>query len=304
MKINDTAQLIVPRLLDSWPLPQPHGDGDKDTRGRVLVIGGAPEMPGAIILAATAVLRSGAGKLQIATCASIAPHVAVAVPEARVFALPETSTGGIAPAASAELAERAKAVDAVLIGPGMLDEAATGALLDQLLPELEQTVLVLDAIALTCEPRPERAPARHARNAILTPHAGEMATLLGIDKAAVAADPAGVAREAAAAFGSVIVLKGGTTYIAAPDGTLYQYASGNIGLATSGSGDTLAGVVAGLAARGTAPVQAAGWGVYLHGEAGNQLATRMGRLGYLARELLDEIPPLMNHFDPDRAAAH
>jgi ADP-dependent NAD(P)H-hydrate dehydratase len=102
----------------------------------------------------------------------------------------------------------------------------------------------------------------------------------------------------------VIVLKGGNTYIAAPDGALYQYTSGNVGLATSGSGDTLAGVVAGLAARGTPPVQAAGWGVYLHGEAGNQLAKRMGRLGYLARELLDEIPPLMNHFGQDRSAAH
>lgn len=303
-KINDTVQPIEPKLLDGWPLPQPDDDGDKDTRGRVLVIGGAPEMPGAIILAATAALRSGAGKLQIATGSSIAPHVAVAVPEARVFALPETSTGGIAPTASAELVERANHVETILIGPGMVDEGATRALLEQLLPQLEHTVLVLDAITLTCEMRPERAPARKARNAILTPHAGEMATLLGIDKATVTADPSGVARKAAAAFGAVIMLKGGTTYIAAPDGTLYQYTSGNVGLATSGSGDTLAGVVAGLTARGTPAVHAAGWGVYLHGEAGNQLAKRMGRLGYLARELLDEIPPLMNHFGQDRTAKH
>jgi hydroxyethylthiazole kinase-like uncharacterized protein yjeF len=302
-KTNGAPQPIVPKLLGGWPLPQPDDDGDKDMRGRVLVLGGAPEMPGAVVLAATAALRSGAGKLQIATCSSIAPHVALAVPEARVFALPETSAGGIEPTAAAELVERANQVDAMLIGPGMVDEAATRALLDQLLPRIDRAVLVLDAIALTCELRPERAPVRRAKNAILTPHAGEMATLLGMEKAAVNADPSGVARQAAADLGAVIILKGGDSYIAAPDGALYQYTSGSVGLATSGSGDTLAGVVAGLAARGTPAVQAAGWGVYLHGEAGNQLAKRMGRLGYLARELLAEIPPLMNRFAQDRFAA-
>jgi ADP-dependent NAD(P)H-hydrate dehydratase len=303
-KTSDAAQPVVPKLLDGWPLPQPDDDGDKDTRGRVLVVGGAPEMPGAVILAATATLRSGAGKLQIATSRSIASHVAVAVPEARVFALPETSAGGIEPSATTELVERANQVEALLIGPGMVDEAATRVLLAQLLPQLDRTVVVLDALALTCEVRPECAPARLARNAILTPHAGEMATLVGLDKAAVSSNPSGVAHKAAAALGAVIVLKGANTYIAAPDGALYQYSSGNVGLATSGSGDTLAGVVAGLAARGAPPVQAAGWGVYLHGEAGNQLAKRIGRIGYLARELLDEIPPVMNRIARDRSAGH
>src|SRR5881398_3354369 len=89
-------RLIAPRLLRDWPLPQPDAAGDKEARGRVLVIGGSPEMPGAVVLAATAAARAGAGKLQIATCRSVAPHVAVAVPEARVFALPETRTGALA----------------------------------------------------------------------------------------------------------------------------------------------------------------------------------------------------------------
>jgi ADP-dependent NAD(P)H-hydrate dehydratase len=285
---------ITPELLQAWPLPQPDGDGDKDMRGRVLVVGGSPEMPGAIILAATAALRSGAGKLQIATCRSIAPHVAIAVPEARVFALPETPAGGIDPQAAAELAERASQVETTLLGPGMLDEAGTRALLEQFLPQLDHTLVVLDAIALSCGIHIETILAGCAANTILTPHAGEMATMLGVDKAAVLADPPGVVRQAAARLSAVIALKGGVTFIAAPDGALYQYRSGDVGLATSGSGDTLAGIVAGLAARGAAPIQAASWGVYLHGAAGNQLAKRMGRTGYLARELLDEIPLVMN----------
>jgi ADP-dependent NAD(P)H-hydrate dehydratase len=299
-KSIDTAkqagERVTPELLQAWPLPQPDEAGDKDARGRVLIIGGSAEMPGAIILAATAALRSGAGKLRIATCRSIAPHVGVAVPEARVFALPETRAGGIDPCAASDLAGRANQVDTTLLGPGMVDEAGTRALLEEFLPRLDQIVLVLDAITLSCGMRMEMALAGCAADRILTPHAGEMATMLGLDKAAVTDDAPGVARQAAARLGAVIALKGGTTCIAAPDGALYRYPGGDVGLATSGSGDTLAGIVAGLAARGASPIQAAVWGVYLHGAAGNQLAQRMGRLGYLARELLDEVPPVMNHF--------
>ena len=129
--------------------------------------------------------------------------------------------------------------------------------------------------------------------AVLTPHAGEMASLLGQDKTHVERDPAGAARRAAADLGAVVALKGASTHIADPAGTLLRYDGGRVGLATSGSGDTLAGLVAGLAARGAAPLDAAAWGVFLHGEAGNALARRVGPIGYLARELLDEVPPIM-----------
>src|SRR5215210_6643280 len=101
------ALLITPRLLRVWPLPQPETDGDKEDRGRVLVVGGAPEMPGAVVLAATAALRAGAGKLRIATCRSIAQAVAVAVPEARVIALPETKAGALAVSAARKIIEHA-----------------------------------------------------------------------------------------------------------------------------------------------------------------------------------------------------
>jgi ADP-dependent NAD(P)H-hydrate dehydratase len=109
----------------------------------------------------------------------------------------------------------------------------------------------------------------------------------------VEAAPAELALGAAKQFGAVVVLKGSTSWIATPDGSLYRYDGGNVGLATSGSGDTLAGIVAGLSARGAPPLEAVAWGVYLHGSAGRALARRMGALGFLARELLAEIPPLL-----------
>ncbi|HEY0546226.1 MAG TPA: NAD(P)H-hydrate dehydratase [Pyrinomonadaceae bacterium] len=283
-----------------WPLPQPDADGDKEDRGRVLVIGGASELPGAVILAATAALRAGAGKLQIATCRSIAQAVAVAVPEARVFALAETKHGAIAASAASQIAEHAKEAQAVLIGPGMVDEKAVTGLMKSVLPHLKDTTVVLDATALSCFAGAPDFLSRSKVNAILTPHAGEMAGMLKIDKSEVARDPLSIARDAAVELHAVIALKGRETYVIAPDGEAYVNRAGNVGLATSGSGDTLSGIIAGLSARGADSLRAAAWGVYLHARAGDRLAKRMGRLGFLARELLDEIPALMSELDKQK----
>ncbi len=287
------AREITPGVLRRWPLPEPDEGGDKEGRGRALVVGGAPELPGAIILAATAVLRAGAGKLQIATPESIALAIGVAVPEALVVALPQARSGGIDPRAADTILGLAAGAEATLIGPGMVDESATHALLERVLPRLDAATLILDAKALTCGFDTAHSLHGFSGSAILTPHAGEMASLLGIDKAEVSADPLGAARRAARELGAIVALKGAETQIAAPDGEAYANRTGNVGLATSGSGDTLAGIITGLAARGTSPLQAALWGVYLHGAAGERLAKRIGRLGFLARELLDEVPALM-----------
>jgi hydroxyethylthiazole kinase-like uncharacterized protein yjeF len=283
------------------PLPQPGKEGDKEERGRVLVVGGATEMPGAIILAGVAALRAGAGKLQIATCRSIAQAVAVAVPEARVFALPETRAGALAVSGAGEISERAKEVNAVLIGPGMIDEGAVVRLVQKLLPQLGKATVVLDAAALSCFAETPQCLHDLDRKAILTPHAGEMATMLGTDKNAVTRDPLGTARKAARSFRAVVALKGAETHIAA-HGVSKSYCNraGNVGLATSGSGDTLSGIITGLAARGATPLQAAVWGVYLHARAGDALAKRIGQMGYLARELLAEVPAVMSKLEERR----
>jgi hydroxyethylthiazole kinase-like uncharacterized protein yjeF len=279
-------------------LPQPDDAGDKEERGRILVVGGAPQMPGAVILAATAALRAGAGKLQIATAASVAAHVGTAVPEAYIVTLPELKSGALASAAAKEIVEHANKVQAVLVGPGMVDEEATVRLMKTVLQQLTCPVVILDAAPLALFAEEKRILHDLPVTSILTPHAGEMASMLAMDKERITHDPLGIARRAAAEFDAIVALKGAETFIAAPprlgSESFVNSAAGNVGLATSGSGDTLSGIIAGLVARGVVPLHAAVWGVYLHGAAGDKLAARMGRLGFLARELLAEIPELMN----------
>jgi hydroxyethylthiazole kinase-like uncharacterized protein yjeF len=178
----------------------------------------------------------------------------------------------------------------------MLDEEAAAALTSNLLDCDPGSAFVLDAGALGGLKDVAAVLARHGGRTVITPHAGEMANLLGMDKHDVLRRPAEIAGEAATLLHCVVALKGARTYIAAPDGGSWTYSDGNVGLATSGSGDTLAGIVAGLLARGVAPLEAAQWGVFLHGEAGNRLAQSRGPLGFLARELLAEIPGIMAEF--------
>ncbi|CAO3353778.1 NAD(P)H-hydrate dehydratase [Azospirillum melinis] len=288
---------VTAELLHGMPLPQPDGHGDKEARGRVLVVAGSVPVPGGALLAGIGVLRAGAGKLQIATAASIAPHLGLALPEALVAGLPETADGEIAPDSARALSERASRCDTVLIGPGMMNEAAVADLTAELLTHLEAgeggPCFVLDAGALAGLRRNAGALHRHEGRVVITPHAGEMAGLLGCSRDRVDADPLGCARQVADQLKAVVALKGSCTRIVAPDGRAWAYRGGTVGLATSGSGDTLAGIVTGLLARGASPEQAAIWGVYLHGEAGNRLTRRIGPLGFLARELLAEIPAVM-----------
>jgi hydroxyethylthiazole kinase-like uncharacterized protein yjeF len=305
-----TVHDIDAAFLAGWPLPQPHAGGDKEIRGHVLILGGSREMPGAVILAATAAMRAGAGKLTIATGASVAQLVALAIPEARVIGLEEHDTDGFRLDALASLDPLTDRVDAMLVGPGMRDEARTARLVHALLPELDKAEvnLVLDACgmdALLHRPQgwPDDQPLRFKRPVVLTPHCGEMAHLTGHDKDQLVQAPDDPAQAAARDWNAVVALKGRRTVIAAPDGTLWQHAgAGNVGLAASGSGDVLAGIIAGLAARGAPPAQAACWGVALHARAGDRLAARMGTLGYLARELPGEIPALLEQLGGKNAA--
>ena len=287
--------VITPALLRrGWRLPQPDEGGDKEERGRVLVVGGERETPGAIVLAAEAALRAGAGKLRIAAPRGVAQTVAAAVPEARVFGLPETRAGVMDSGAAEKIVELANGVQAVLVGPGMIDERAAARLMKKVLPRLGRATLILDAAALAfLKPAGNSAPSLNPQT-VLTPNADEMAELVGESLASVRRDPAARARRAALDFRAVVALKGRETAIASPaDPRVYCNRAGNVGLATSGSGDVLAGLIAGLAARGAAPLQAAVWGVYLHARAGDRLAQQVGPLGYLARELSREVPRLL-----------
>ncbi|HEX6041498.1 NAD(P)H-hydrate dehydratase [Longimicrobium sp.] len=285
---------ITAESLRRMPLPSLDDDADKDARGRVLIVGGAVENPGGLLLAAEAAIRAGAGKLQLATADAIAPLVAIAVPEARVFALPASGSDGLDRRGAPDLAEKADRVNALLIGPGLVDEDAAGRFTREVLRRIEKPAVVLDAGGLAALREDPDALARLEGRAVLTPHAGEMAQLLGVERDDIAADPVSAARRAVERFGAVVALKGAETVIAAPDGSLLRYDGGGVGLATSGSGDVLGGIVCGLLARGANPLCAAAWGVFLHGEAGNALAARYGAVGFLARELPGEVPRILH----------
>lgn len=140
------AHVVSPKLLRDWPPPT--SDSGEAPRARVLVVGGAAQTPGAAMLAAEAVLRAGAGKLQIATAASLGAHVAVALPEALVRGLPEQEEGYVAADAADSIIDLAEEADVVLLGPGLMGQDDSLALTKRILTTVECTV-VLDALALT-----------------------------------------------------------------------------------------------------------------------------------------------------------
>ena len=266
-------RIVTSGLLQQWPLPDPAGD--KESRGTVLVVGGARCTPGAVLLAGVAALRAGAGRLQMAVAEESAVPLSIAVPEAKVVGLRDGHDEVLA------LAERA---DVIALGPGLDDIDHTTRLMRAVLAAAgPDTAVVLDAYALGALSK-DPGLLRQER-AVLTPNLVEAAHLLGRD---TGDDLAGAARELAGRYRAVVSLYG---HIAAPDGRAWREESGDAGLGTSGSGDVRAGIVAGLLGRGAEPGQAACWAAYAHAMSGRRLAPRYGRVGFLARELVDEVAP-------------
>ena len=276
------------------PLPEHQSGVDKNARGRVLLVGGSKFVPGALSLTGEAVLRSGAGKLQIATVDAAAMHLGVLVPEAAMIGLPTDDDGEIAPGAVDVLIDPGGYCDCLLIGPGMVSKQAAAALVEGLFAVLKpEQVAVLDAAAISCSCDLQTIIAGREGRVVMTPHHGEMAGLSGIPADDIAADPVGSALSVARRFNAIIVLKSGDTVIASPDGRALLYTNDCVGLATGGSGDVLAGIMAGLTAQGLDPFAAAAWAVWLHGEAGQRASARIGPIGFLARDLPSEVPGLM-----------
>ncbi len=279
-------ELVTPELLRDWRLPDPAGS--KKARGQVVVIGGAARTPGGVALAGLAALRVGAGHVQLAVAASVAPALAAAFPEVGVIPLPHDESGTILGRPAAEAcADAVAGADAVLVGPGLDDADESEALLSSLLPQLgDEVALSLDAYALGVLPHIRDHLGPRKVSPVLTPNADELGRLLGRECEAEQDD----ASEAAQRYACCV--SAGPT-IADPHGKVWRVPSGHPGLATAGSGDVLSGLVAGLLARGAEPAQAACWGTYLHSTAGERLASAVGRVGFLARELVDHVPRVM-----------
>jgi hydroxyethylthiazole kinase-like uncharacterized protein yjeF len=285
-----TPEPLTRETLKAFPLP-PVEDGGKETKGRILILAGCRSMPGAALLAATAAMRAGAGKLRIATVKSIAVNVAAAMPEAMVVGLDEDEDGGFAASAVTKISEQAGKVTAIVAGPGMernsVCEAVASALIES------PAKLALDA-ALLRKLSPFDGRRQDADGLpILLPHAGELASLLDCAKSDVEADPLGSGLEAAKRYRANVLVKGVQSLVVTPDGRAWRFTGGAPGLGVSGSGDVLAGIVGGLLSRGADPLTALLWSVLLHGKAGEALSKTVGPVGFLAREIPAEIPALL-----------
>jgi ADP-dependent NAD(P)H-hydrate dehydratase len=275
---------VGPELLRGLPLPEP--TGSKQSRGDVLVIGGARKTPGAVALTGLAALRVGAGRLTLAVAESAAVPLAVTLPEAGVLGLREGPSGTVLGASADALQDDAGA-ECVVLGPGLDDPDETTELLRRVIPLLgERTVLLLDAYGLgALGTHPDLVEPVRGR-LVLTPNGTEAGFLLGREPGEAADD----ALEIADRFSAVVSMGG---LVSAPGGLLREVQAGGPGLGTSGSGDVLAGAIAGLVARGAEPDVAATWGTALHSTAGDRLTERVGPLGLLARELIDELPRVL-----------
>jgi hydroxyethylthiazole kinase-like uncharacterized protein yjeF len=287
--------MIEPRELNreelrNFPLP-PWEDTDKDEHGRLLICAGSRDVPGSATLAAAAAFRSGAGKVQLVTAESVAPGIALLIPELLAVGVKEADDGGLDADAVDVIRRRGEKADAILAGPGMRRNDSLESIVGSLLKTGRP--LVLDAATLHIL----RTAAESCRKAlvspVLLPHSGEMASLLDCDKGEVDRDPPSAARRAACHYRAVVLAKGSTSFIASPDERTWVWRGGVPGLGVAGSGDVLAGIVAALLARGAEPLTALLWGVLLHGEAGERLSKIIGPVGFRASEIPDQIPALL-----------
>lgn len=281
-------------VLRDWPLPAP--GSDKEERGRLVVVAGTRDTPGAGLLATLAALRVGAGKVRLFTAASGAAPLAVDAPELMVTGLGEDDAGSIDVRGAERVLDVARESHAVLLGPGFTDPDASAALVDAVVPTLTGTV-VLDALASAFVTEdPERIADLDA-TVVLTVNPTELARCLQAADEDVKADLVGHTATLACRTHAV-VLCGGPTKVVAHGDDLWTVEAGNAGLGTAGSGDVQAGLVTGLLGRGADAVQAAVWAAYVHATVGDRLAARVGPVGYLARELLDEVPVLLAELAP------
>lgn len=285
------AEVVTPNLLRDWPLPS--GADSKYARGNVVVVGGARKTPGGVLLAGVAALRVGAGRLTLGVAESVAVPLAVAVPESGVIGLAETPSGSVQGVGVTQMGRELERADVIVAGSGLDDADEAAALIRTLLSLVgEDTRVVLDAYALSAIAGSADLVAPWAGRLVLTPNKDEAANLLGRDLDDLG-DDAHLGDSVALIadrYGAVVSC---FQTVAAPGGERWQIGSGQGGLGTSGSGDVLAGAIGGLLARGATPEQAACWGTHLHATAGDRLAARIGPTGYLARELIDELPRVL-----------
>ncbi len=274
-------------------LPRRPLSANKGTFGKILVVAGSVNYIGAAYLACAAATRVGAGLVTLATARSIQPILAAKLTEVTYLPLPESEPGIIAAEASELILEHLANYDVLLLGCGLGQNPQVVEFVSSTLFSLGKNFtapIVLDADALNLLAKEPRWWERLGKNIILTPHPGEMCRLTKLTLEQVQSDRLGVAARMAALWQKTVVLKGAHTVVAAPQGGLRISSVANPGLASAGTGDVLAGAIAGLLAQGLSVFDGAACGVYLHGEAAEMVKEKLGDAGLVASDLLPVLP--------------
>lgn len=277
---------------------RPQG-GHKGSFGHLLTVGGSVGFSGAACLVAMAGLRAGAGLVTAALPEGLNPVAEVKLTAAMTQPLPQTSEGALSLKALPVLLELGARRSALAIGPGLGQGEETAEVVRGLLARLA-TPVVVDADGLNALAGRLTPTAIAAGEAVITPHPGEAARLLGCATAAVQADRLAAARRLAEMSGAVAVLKGARTVVASPVGAAWINPTGNPLLASGGSGDVLTGVIGGLLAQGLTALEAALAGVHAHGLAADLAAADYGRRGLAAEELADYLPAAFAALENDQ----
>lgn len=300
-----TRDLPVDLLDAAWVrdrLPARPAESNKGTFGRVLAVAGSANYPGAARLSCEAAYRIGAGLVALACPDCVRAVVAPATPE--VTYVPLGDLPALVPGSVPAIIDGAGAADVMLIGPGLSQaDGVANAVLSILRDAPSQLrAVVADADALNAIAREPGWREQVSRPMIVTPHPGEMSRLLGRPIAEIQAERLAVAQDAAKRWNAVVVLKGAHTVVAAPDGRAAISPHANALLATAGTGDVLAGAIAGLVAQRMSPFEAAAAATYVHGVAAEEAGVDLGDRGLLAGDLLPALPRALRIVREGKAA--
>lgn len=263
-------------------------DSHKGDYGHVFVVGGSVGLTGAAALASNASLRAGAGLVTLGVPASLNLAMERKLTEVMTCPLPETRKGSLSLKAKKEILKRADGADVVVLGPGLSQNPETKRLVRQIVTRIKK-VMVIDADALNAISDDVPVLKKVKVSYVVTPHPGEMSRLVKKSASYIKKNRITVAKKFSNNYNAVVVLKGAGTVVAG-QGKTYVNKTGNPGMATAGSGDVLAGVIAGFLAQGLKVFEAARLGVYVHGLAGDLAAKEKGEAGLIAGDILENIP--------------
>lgn len=290
------TQRWVARHLPSRPERAHKGDF-----GRLLVVAGSIDFPGAALLTALGAMRAGAGVVRVAAADSVVERLSGTIPEITWMALDEEARGLIAPSGWRRLVTESPEYDAIVVGPGLGRQPATQRRTRQLVASLKVPGVV-DADGLNALAETPRWWQGIGAPLVLTPHPGEFTRLTGSSPPEADDDPgrADAAAAAAVRWNQVVVLKGARSVVAEPGGEVLRSDVASAALATAGSGDVLAGVIGAYLAAGASALDAAACGVAIHGAAGLLAAERIGTAGVMARDIAMLVPEAMAQLRGER----